>query len=50
MTEEARRCEECGLRKLDVQTVIDPYMEDVYDEKCWITACEDCLQNRRDSI
>ena len=44
------KCEYCGYRGADVDTVIDPYCQELYGEENYITACEDCLQARRDDI
>ncbi|MDT7783294.1 MAG: hypothetical protein QOF58_1713 [Pseudonocardiales bacterium] len=34
----------------DLETTIDPYMSDVYDEKRLITVCPNCAQDNADAI
>ena len=45
-----KRCDECGDRKPDVQSLPDPFAQDVNDE-IWIrNLCNGCYSNRCDEI
>ena len=45
-----RTCEECRKRKKDVETVIDPYREDVFNEEIEMDLCKKCYGERSADI
>lgn len=44
------KCDSCGKRKRDVQWIIDPFQEDVYNAVVWRWLCGDCEQKLCDDI
>lgn len=49
MTEELE-CEFCGEKSDDVEVMLDPYMNDMYDEQVYVPMCQDCRHDRLMSI
>jgi protein-arginine kinase activator protein McsA len=43
-------CDMCHQDKQNVRTVIDPYNSELNDEEIEMNLCEECEQERRDSI
>ena len=44
------RCELCGQIKPDTQRRLDPFLEDVHNERVWRNICDACFQERLDEI
>ena len=43
-------CDSCHKDKPDVELVVDPYVEDVHNEKVERYLCDECYKDRIDGI
>ena len=43
-------CDRCGRTNATVKTRIDPYAEELYDERNEVQWCEDCFNDACDDI
>jgi len=48
--QQEKRCDKCGNVKPDVQRRVDPYTQEIDNEKVEMNLCDDCTQQRTDDI